>query len=172
MKTTAIASECLFAAGPAAAECVTVEQVQIYQPSPARVRITALVNGQPLANTQISIFSTAGPQRRISTSMDRRGVATTAKLPAGPYQVVANAEGDLFAQLYLDVSSARRNRAKSFSMNLAPCRPVFPPRERFWRLRRRHLLRNASRNSLHKFCILRERQFRERDSSSAKRPQG
>jgi len=120
MKTTAIASACLFAAGLAAAECVTVEQAPIYQPSPARVRITALLNG-------ISIFSTAGPQRRISTSTDWRGVATTPKLLAGRYQVVANGEGDLVAQLYLHVSGAPRNRAKSFSMNLAPSHPVFPP---------------------------------------------
>ena len=107
MKTTAIAPACLFAAGLAAAECVTVEQGAIYQPSPARVRITALVNGQPRADTQVSIFSTAGPQQRISTSTDRRGVATTPKQPAGPYQVVANGEGiEEFAAQILDPSGA------------------------------------------------------------------
>jgi hypothetical protein len=39
MKTSAT---CLYAAGLAAPECVAVEQVGVYQPSVARVRITAL----------------------------------------------------------------------------------------------------------------------------------
>src|SRR5438270_3029430 len=76
-------------------ECVTVEPVPIYQSSPSKIRITAFLNGKPVENVRIAVLSVSGPQPRASISTDRYGVATTAQLPPGRYQVVATGVDDL-----------------------------------------------------------------------------
>jgi hypothetical protein len=127
MKGIAIAACAWFSVGMVAAECVTVLQAPVYQAAPSRIRITTLVNGQPLAGTKLAFFSGSGPQPSFSIAVDRTAVAAIPNVPPGKYRVTAAGPNDLVAELYLDVSSAAGKSEKSFSMSLFPAHPPFAP---------------------------------------------
>ncbi len=116
MRSVSIAAACLFLGSAAAGEC-TVGKGTYFLPSSDRIRITALLNGNPQKNVELDLFATTGvPRFSLSTKDD--GVAELPQLPPGKYRVFAGALDKLRAALFLEVTMSAGGETSSFSMNL------------------------------------------------------
>lgn len=133
MKPAHVAAWCLLLAIRPAGSCSTASvEVQVPSKSSQTVRITALFSGKPQKGVKIEIYRyELGPGEeampRLSLTSDNQGRVVPPKLAPGHYHVVASADKNLRADLYLDVSPHPDGKASVFSMELVAS--PFPTRE-------------------------------------------
>lgn len=115
------------------AESVTVERV-VPLDSSGVVRLAVVNNGKPMAGVKVEFYlsdSGVRPETPTLTLVsDESGWIKSAKLADGHYQVVATAEHNLQADLFLNVASHYRNKPSSFKMELGPAPPSVADLER------------------------------------------
>ena len=130
MKATVIAAWCLFL-GCQLGTC----SVMVVAPSKSSqsVRINTWVEGKARKDVRVDVFrerkngEEAGPL--FSLTSDDEGKVGLPKLAPGNYHIVAAAEQDLVADLYLRVSSHSKQKISSFSMELVASQfPTFAQR--------------------------------------------
>lgn len=105
------------------------------QKSSQRVRVVFLVDGVPQKGVRVEMYRytlASGEESKplVSLTSDDDGKVATAVLSPGHYHLVASAEHNLRADLYLDVSRKLGKQTSSFSMNLVPSQ--YPTPEQLW----------------------------------------
>lgn len=141
MKTTAIAICLLLVVSSAHAESCMIESLA-EQESSRHVEI-AVLGGRVSVATRIDVYryktgevifpgAETELKPRLSLTSYADGRVRPLKLSAGHYYVVAKAENDLRADLYLNVHSDSAKRKSTFSMHLIPRCIMFSPTPARW----------------------------------------
>ena len=115
MKAAIVPACCLLWAVAAAAESVEVTPLKPLESS-SHVRISVVLKGRPVKDVKVYFCTTSAPQTCFSVLTGDNGVAMPQSLGLGNYQVMAETEDSLNADLYLHVS--RESKVTSFSMEL------------------------------------------------------
>jgi 5-hydroxyisourate hydrolase-like protein (transthyretin family) len=103
--------------------------------SSQEIRVVFLIDGTPQKGVRVELYRYtlgSGEESKplVSLASDDEGKVTPPVLSPGRYHLVASAEHNLRADLYLDVSRKRGKRPSSFSMNLLESQHPTP--EQLW----------------------------------------
>jgi len=110
-------------------------EVVTTQKSSQRIWVVFLVGGVPQKSVRVDVYryslgSGEESKSLISLTSDDEGKVTPPVLSRAHYHLVASAERNLRADLYLDVSRKRGKQLSSFSMNLIENQ--YPTPEQLW----------------------------------------
>jgi 5-hydroxyisourate hydrolase-like protein (transthyretin family) len=110
-------------------------EVVATQKSTQRVRVVFLTGGVPQKGVRVEMYRytlVSGEESKplVSLTSDNEGEVTPPVLSPGHYHLVASAEHNLRADLYLDVSRKEGKQTSSFSMNLVESQ--YPTPEQLW----------------------------------------
>lgn len=121
LKALSIAVLYFIVAGLTFGECVEVSSRKAL-PSSGNVRITAILQGQPLAGAALEV-SLSEREHIASVRTDAHGVTVLPPLKPGFYSIFGSFGEEWHADLYLLVSESSRNEPSSFSLEFLS---VFP----------------------------------------------
>lgn len=129
--STIVACSLLVALSVAALFSAASVEVLVPSKSSRRVRITALLNGKPQPGVKIEIYRyELGPGQEakpfLVLTSDEEGTIVSPKLATGPYHIVALADKNLRADLFLDVPAHSREKLSVFSMELVASTDLTP----------------------------------------------
>lgn len=118
MKTMPILIASLLFPVFSAADCVIVEP-SVDLPASKKVRIIALLGGQPLQDVRVEVFQ-SDRQSLVVLLTNDRGVAKLPALKPGFYSLVATSASGLRSQMTLHVLDRAKDKINTFSLDLKP----------------------------------------------------